>query len=160
RDARPPHRTSPRDRERQASSTAPAAPVATASPVRDPQGPDVPVDETARRIDWLRRMTLIREFETRCDQLVRAGRIPGGMHAWVGQEAVAVGVAGALRSGDLSAGTHRSHHHALAMGIPATALMAELFGKATGSNGGRGGSMHVADLSRGFIGGNGIVGAG
>jgi pyruvate dehydrogenase E1 component alpha subunit len=105
-------------------------------------------------------MLVIREFESRCDQLALAGKILGGVHSSLGQEAVAVGTASALHPGDHSAGTHRSHHHALAMGIPASALMAELFGKATGSNGGRGGSMHVADLARGFIGGNGIVGAG
>lgn len=109
---------------------------------------------------WLREMLLIRDFETRCDPLSLSGKIAGGVHLSLGQEAIAVGVAAALRPGDLAAGTHRSHHHALAMGIPATTLMAELFGRASGSNGGRGGSMHVADLARGFIGGNGIVGAG
>ena len=111
-------------------------------------------------LGWLRRMLLIREFETRCEPLSLAGKILGGVHSSLGQEAVAVGVAMALRDGDHAAGTHRSHHHALAMGIPPTVLMAELFGKATGSNSGRGGSMHVADLRRGFLGGNGIVGAG
>jgi TPP-dependent pyruvate/acetoin dehydrogenase alpha subunit len=105
-------------------------------------------------------MVLIRAFESRCDPLALSGQIAGGVHLSLGQEAIAVGVASALRPGDLAAGTHRSHHHALAMGIPATTLMAELFGRASGSNGGRGGSMHVADLERGFIGGNGIVGAG
>jgi TPP-dependent pyruvate/acetoin dehydrogenase alpha subunit len=111
-------------------------------------------------IGWLRQMLVIREFETRCDPLALAGKIMGGVHSSLGQEAVAVGTASALRAGDHSAGTHRSHHHAIAMGIPPSVLMAELFGRATGSNGGRGGSMHVADLTRGFIGGNGIVGAG
>lgn len=111
-------------------------------------------------LEWLRRMVLIREFDERCDQLAIAGHIAGGVHSSVGQEAVAVGVASALRDGDHAAGTHRSHHHALAMGMSPAELMAELHGKATGSNGGRGGSMHVADLARGFIGSNGIVGAG
>lgn len=117
----------------------------------------VPVEEA---LSWLRRMLLIREFETSCDPLSLAGKIVGGVHSSHGQEAVAVGVATALHEGDQVAGTHRSHHHALAMGIPPSVLMAELFGKAAGSNGGRGGSMHVADLRRGFLGGNGIVGAG
>lgn len=110
--------------------------------------------------EWLEAMMLIREFEGRCDPLALAGKIPGGVHLSIGQEAVAVGVIRALRPSDLVAGTHRSHHHALALGIEPRRIMAELLGKATGTNGGRGGSMHVADISRGFIGGNGIVGAG
>lgn len=109
---------------------------------------------------WLETMLLIREFEGRCDPLALAGKIPGGVHLSIGQEAVAVGVIRALAPGDLVAGTHRSHHHALAMGLEPRRVMAELLGKAAGTNGGRNGSMHVADLGRGFIGGNGIVGAG
>lgn len=110
--------------------------------------------------EWLETMMLIREFEGRCDPLALAGKIPGGVHLSIGQEAVAVGVIRALRPADLVAGTHRSHHHALALGIEPQRIMAELLGKAPGTNGGRGGSMHVADIKRGFIGGNGIVGAG
>lgn len=112
-----------------------------------------------QRLQWLQVMLRIREFETRCDPLALHGKIPGGLHSSAGQEGIAVGVAAALGPGDYVAGTHRSHHHALASGIPANALMAELFGRRTGCNGGRGGSMHVASLERGFIGGNGIVGA-
>ena len=129
-------------------------PAAGHQPSGDAETPE------AQALGWLRRMLLIREFEARCEPLSLAGKILGGVHSSLGQEAVAVGVAMALRDGDHAAGTHRSHHHALAMGIPPTVLMAELFGKATGSNSGRGGSMHVADLRRGFLGGNGIVGAG
>jgi len=110
--------------------------------------------------EWLEAMMLIREFETRCDPLALAGKIPGGVHLSIGQEAVAVGVIRALRPTDLVAGTHRSHHHALSLGIEPGRIMAELLGRASGTNGGRGGSMHIADLDHGFIGGNGIVGAG
>lgn len=110
--------------------------------------------------EWLSTMLLIREFEGALDPLSISGKIPGGLHLSIGQEAVAVGVARALESHDLVACSHRSHHHALAKGLSPRAVMAELFGKATGCRGGRGGSMHLADLSVGFIGGNGIVGAG
>ncbi|MBA3236571.1 MAG: thiamine pyrophosphate-dependent dehydrogenase E1 component subunit alpha, partial [Chloroflexi bacterium] len=112
-----------------------------------------------QKLQWLRVMVRIHEFETRCDPLALQGKIPGGLHSSAGQEGIAVGVAAALGPGDYVAGTHRSHHHALASGIPADVLMAEVFGRRTGCNGGRGGSMHVASLERGFIGGNGIVGA-
>ena len=125
-----------------------------------PSPPRVNLTHEERLRVWLETMLLIREFESRCDPLALAGKIPGGVHLSIGQEAVAVGVIAALQPIDLVAGTHRSHHHAIAMGIEPRRIMAELFGKAPGTNGGRGGSMHIADLSRGFIGGNGIVGAG
>ena len=160
---RPRHKRSPHERAAARRQGTGAASVAEAVEeevaIGDRRGvaiDGVPDDEA---VDWLRRMLVIREFEARCDPLALAGKVAGGVHSSLGQEAVAVGVATALRDGDHAAGTHRSHHHALAMGIPPSELMAELFGKASGSNGGRGGSMHVADLQRGFIGGNGIVGA-
>jgi TPP-dependent pyruvate/acetoin dehydrogenase alpha subunit len=109
---------------------------------------------------WLRTMLLIREFEATLDPLSMSGKIPGGLHLSIGQEAVAVGITAALEPQDLVACAHRSHHHALAKGLTPRAVMAELFGKATGCRGGRGGSMHLADTSIGFLGGNGIVGAG
>jgi len=153
---RPPQRESPRQRAAKGRSAVESATPASAAiePLR--------LDGIApgEALRWLREMVLIRDFEGRVDPLVLAGKIAGGAHLSLGQEAVAVGVASALRPGDLMSGTHRSHHHALAMGIPATILMAELFGRAPGTNGGRGGSMHVTDPARGFIGGNGIVGAG
>ena len=114
----------------------------------------------ADHLEWLETMMLIRELEGRLDPLALAGEIPGGVHLSIGQEAVAVGVIRALRAGDLVAGTHRSHHHAIALGIEPRRIMAELLGKASGTNHGRGGSMHIADLTRGYLGGNGIVGAG
>ena len=108
---------------------------------------------------WLAAMTLIREFETVAESLVASGKIVGGMHSSAGQEAVAVGVLTALRHEDVVAATHRSHHVCLAKGLDPPSLMAELFGKATGCCGGRGGHMHLADISRNYFGSNGIVGA-
>jgi TPP-dependent pyruvate/acetoin dehydrogenase alpha subunit len=110
--------------------------------------------------EWHSMMLLIRRFEERADRLGARGALPGGMHSAAGQEAVAVGVMRALRPDDDVAGTHRTHHHALAKGMPANEVMAELYGKAGGSNGGRGGTMHLADRGRHYLGGNGIVGAG
>jgi TPP-dependent pyruvate/acetoin dehydrogenase alpha subunit len=109
---------------------------------------------------WLAAMSLIRQFETVAEPLVMAGKIPGGMHSAIGQEATAVGVISALAEGDIVTGTHRSHHVTLAKGLPPREVMAELYGKATGSLGGRGGHMHLADVGRGHFGSNGIVGAG
>jgi acetoin:2,6-dichlorophenolindophenol oxidoreductase subunit alpha len=87
------------------------------------------------------------------------GKIPGGVHPAIGQEATAVGVAAALTPADTVSASHRGHHHALAKGVSPQGLMAELYGKATGVSGGRGGSMHLAGFDVGFIGSNGIVGA-
>jgi pyruvate dehydrogenase E1 component alpha subunit len=124
----------------------------------------LPIDiggiDVAEAGSWLRTMLLIREFEASLDPLSMSGKIPGGLHLSIGQEAVAVGIEAALEPQDLVACAHRSHHHALAKGLTPRSVMAELFGKATGCRGGRGGSMHLADLSLGFLGGNGIVGAG
>jgi TPP-dependent pyruvate/acetoin dehydrogenase alpha subunit len=110
-------------------------------------------------LGWLRTMLLIRRFEERAEQLTIRGKLPGGVHPAVGQEATAVGVAAALTTADTVSAPHRGHHHALAKGITANGLMAELYGKATGVSGGRGGSMHLAGFNVGFIGSNGIVGA-
>lgn len=117
----------------------------------------LPSDEL---VEWMEAMLLIREFEEVADQATLKGRIPGGIHVAVGQEAVAVGSVRALGPDDVTASGHRSHHHALAKRLPAPAVMAELYGKVTGVVGGRGGTMHLADFERGYFGGNGIVGAG
>src|SRR5579859_7921649 len=124
--------------------------------------PGIGLDGVApeRAVGWLRQMLLIRQFETVAGPLTTSGAIPGGMHPSVGQEGVAVGVVSALVSGDVVAASHRSHHVALAMGMSPRAMMAELYGKATGCAGGRGGHMHLADFAAGFYGSNGIVGAG
>jgi pyruvate dehydrogenase E1 component alpha subunit len=104
-------------------------------------------------------MALIRAFETRVAELYRDGEIPGFVHTSLGQEAVAVGVCAALRDDDYLATTHRGHGHVLAKGADLDGMMCELFAKATGLCGGKGGSMHVADPARGILGANAIVGA-
>lgn len=111
-------------------------------------------------LHWLHDLILIRRFEETADELALRGKIPGGMHPSIGQEAAAVGLVAALQPQDILTSTHRSHHHALAKGLPPERIMAELYGKETGVAGGRGGSMHLADFDRGFWGGNGIVGGG
>lgn len=110
--------------------------------------------------DLYRTVRLIRRFEERAIELVRAGEIVGGIHPYLGQEAIAAGVCGALRTDDMITSTHRGHGHVLAKGADPARMMAELFGRTTGLNHGRGGSMHAADLSLGILGANGIVGAG
>ncbi|MHB8692097.1 MAG: thiamine pyrophosphate-dependent dehydrogenase E1 component subunit alpha [Solirubrobacteraceae bacterium] len=108
----------------------------------------------------LRTMARIRAFEERVSQLFREGRIPGFVHVSTGQEAVAAAVCGALDVSDFITTTHRGHGHCLAKGADPSAMMAELFARATGTCGGKGGSMHIADASVGILGANGIVGAG
>ena len=83
----------------------------------------------------------------------------GGIHPYIGEEAVAVGVCAALRADDLITSTHRGHGHVLAKGADPRRMLAELFGRQTGLNHGRGGSMHAADVSVGILGANAIVGA-
>jgi len=111
-------------------------------------------------MSFYRTMRLIRRFEERVVELVNRDEIPGVTHEYVGQEAVATGVCAALRPDDVITSTHRGHGHILAKGGDPRRMMAELMGKASGYNRGRGGSMHIADLSLGIYGANGIVGAG
>ncbi len=106
----------------------------------------------------LRQMMLIRAFELEIQRLFLRGEVHGTTHLYNGQEAVSVGVCAALREGDYVAATYRSHGAALAMGVPTEALAAELMGRITGVDGGRGGSMNVIDLQRGLVGSFGIVG--
>jgi len=112
------------------------------------------------RVDLYRKMLELREFELKVQELYRRGLLPGFLHLYIGEEAVAVGVCSNLEPKDLVYSTHRGHGHALAKGVPARAVMAELWGKTTGSSGGRGGSMHLYAAEYGFMGTNGIVGAG
>ncbi|WP_412542473.1 thiamine pyrophosphate-dependent dehydrogenase E1 component subunit alpha [Longispora sp. K20-0274] len=107
-----------------------------------------------------RTVRLIRRFEERAIELVRSGEIVGGIHPYIGQEAIAAGVCGALRRDDIITSTHRGHGHVLAKGADPVRMMAELAGRSTGLNQGRGGSMHAADFGLGIFGANGIVGAG
>ncbi|WP_199810428.1 MULTISPECIES: pyruvate dehydrogenase (acetyl-transferring) E1 component subunit alpha [Streptomyces] len=120
---------------------------------------DVPA-EAKHRLELLHQMMRIRRFEERCVELYSAGRIRGFVHLYIGEEAVAVGVMQALDPDDAVVSTYREHGHALARGVPAEAVMAEMFGKVTGCSRGRGGSMHMFDAERRFYGGNAIVGGG
>jgi pyruvate dehydrogenase E1 component alpha subunit len=119
------------------------------------------VDQATKALHWsyLRQMLLIRRFEEKTGEAYSLGKIGGFCHLYIGQEAVAVGVMAALRGDDYVVTAYREHGHALARGVPSRAVMAELFGKATGSSGGKGGSMHIFDASLGFLGGHGIVGS-
>jgi pyruvate dehydrogenase E1 component alpha subunit len=108
----------------------------------------------------LREMLRIRRFEEKCAELYSAGAIRGFLHLYIGEEAVAVGVMSALTPDDAIVATYREHGHALARGISADALMAEMLGKQEGCSRGRGGSMHVFDAAARFYGGNAIVGGG
>ena len=112
--------------------------------------------ELERRM--LREMLLIRRFEEKAAEAYALGKIGGFCHLYIGQEAVGVGVSAALRDDDYVISSYREHGQALVRGIPAKACMAELFGKATGCSGGKGGSMHLFDVRRRFMGGHGIVG--
>src|SRR5271167_5000915 len=110
-------------------------------------------------LSYYKKMLELRLFELKVQELYRNARLPGFVHLYVGEEAVAVGVCMNLESKDLVFSTHRGHGHALAKGVPARVVLAELWGKATGSSGGRGGSMHMYAPEYGFMGTNGIVGA-
>jgi pyruvate dehydrogenase E1 component alpha subunit len=105
-------------------------------------------------------MVRIRRFEEACAQLYGEGKIRGFLHLYIGEEAVAVGAIHALTAQDAVVATYREHGHALARGIGANAIMAEMYGKHTGCSRGRGGSMHLFDAATRFYGGNAIVGGG
>lgn len=118
---------------------------------------DIPRD---RLILMYERMLKIRHFETRVMELFAAGEMPGFVHLYLGQEAVAVGACAALRDDDYITSTHRGHGHIIAKGADIKYMMAELYGKATGYNKGKGGSQHIAWPRLGILGANGIVGGG
>ena len=106
------------------------------------------------------KMLLIRRFEERVSDLFAKGKLPGFVHLYIGQEAVAVGACDALRIDDYITSTHRGHGHTIAKGGNIQKMMAELFGKETGYCRGKGGSMHITDMSIGMLGANGIVAGG
>ncbi|SJZ74891.1 pyruvate dehydrogenase E1 component alpha subunit [Pilibacter termitis] len=108
----------------------------------------------------LSRMWKIRAFEEKLSELQAVGEIYGTYHLSIGQEATAIGACSQLNITDMITSTHRNHAHCLAKGIDMRAMLAELCGKSTGTNKGKGGSMHIADLKTGNLGSNGIVGAG
>ncbi|MGQ9502350.1 MAG: thiamine pyrophosphate-dependent dehydrogenase E1 component subunit alpha [Anaerolineae bacterium] len=111
-------------------------------------------------LEMYRRMVRIREFELAAIDLFKRGMVKGAIHAYIGQEASAVGVCMALRRDDLIAGTHRSHGHNIAKGADTKKMMAEILGKGTGYCKGRGGSMHIAAFETGSLGALAVVGAG
>ena len=111
-------------------------------------------------LELLKQMILIRRFEEKCAELYSAEKIRGFLHLYIGEEANAVGVMQALEPDDAIVATYREHGHALARGLPPSEIMAEMYGKATGSSRGRGGSMHIFDARHRFYGGNAIVGGG
>lgn len=113
-----------------------------------------------RLLEMYQKMVRIRNFEQAAHRLYMAGKLPGFMHLSVGQEATSVGVCSALEEDDTITTTHRGHGDVLAKGVSFDSAMAELFGKSSGICKARGGSMHIADLSKNIFGANGIVGAG
>jgi pyruvate dehydrogenase E1 component alpha subunit len=115
---------------------------------------------SAKQFDLHRRMVRIRLFEEAAGRLAEANKLPGFLHLYVGEEAVASGVCGALNDDDHITSTHRGHGHLVAKGGDFNRMMAELMGKSTGYCKGKGGSMHISDTSLGMLGANGIVGAG
>ncbi len=105
-------------------------------------------------------MVKIRMFEDRVAKLFAEGRLPGFVHLYAGEEAIAAGVCAHLTDRDYITSTHRGHGHCIAKGVDINSMMAEVYGRATGACKGKGGSMHIADVDKGVLGANGIVGAG
>jgi pyruvate dehydrogenase E1 component alpha subunit len=128
----------------------------------DTAAASAPGKKPAKEADALRKMLrdmlLIRRFEEKSGEAYALGKIGGFCHLYIGQEAVAVGTMAALRPDDYVLTSYREHGQALARGMASRAVMAELFGKATGCSGGKGGSMHLFDVSKNFLGGHAIVG--
>jgi TPP-dependent pyruvate/acetoin dehydrogenase alpha subunit len=116
--------------------------------------------KTEDRLDLLRRMIRIRRFEEKLSWLFKRGTLPGFVHLYTGEEAVAVGVCSALRTSDRITSTHRGHGHLIAKGATVDKMMAELFGRVDGYCRGKGGSMHIVSFELGIMGTNGIVGGG
>ena len=120
------------------------------------RGRPLPEDDVAR--EWLEAMMLIRRFEERAGEMYAKAKVGGFLHLAIGEEATIIGTARAMRDADYLISAYRSHGHALARGTPPNAIMAELFGREGGVCRGRGGSMHIFDMERRFLGGYGIVG--
>jgi acetoin:2,6-dichlorophenolindophenol oxidoreductase subunit alpha len=116
---------------------------------------------TIEKAHWMyQKMLEIRKFEDRVHELFTTGILPGFVHLYAGEEAVAVGVCAHLTDKDSITSTHRGHGHCIAKGCDLNGMMAEIYGKVTGLCKGKGGSMHIADLDKGMLGANGIVGGG
>jgi pyruvate dehydrogenase E1 component alpha subunit len=127
------------------------------SAVAPPGAGDVTKEQV---LEAYRTMRTIREFEERLHREFATGDIPGFVHLYAGEEAIAAGVIGHLTQDDYVASTHRGHGHAIAKGCDVKGMMAEIYGKSTGICHGKGGSMHIADIDQGMLGANGIVGGG
>lgn len=123
------------------------------------RGPGVPASRD-HALSLVREMMLIRRFEEKADELYSLGKIRGFLHLYIGEEAVCVGAMRGLTSDDSVVATYREHGHAISRGISPGTVMAEMYGKVNGCSRGRGGSMHLFDVSRKFYGGHAIVGAG
>ena len=117
-----------------------------------------PAVDKEKFLDLLRTMLLIRRFEEKSAEMYMRGKIGGFLHLYIGEEAIATGVMATLQPQDYIVSHYREHGHALARGIEPNRIMAELFGRSTGTSKGKGGSMHLFDASRGFLGGYAIVG--
>jgi TPP-dependent pyruvate/acetoin dehydrogenase alpha subunit len=111
-------------------------------------------------LEWYRQMLTIRAFEQTVLASHKRRLVQGPAHTYIGMEAVAVGTCAALRDDDYITSTHRGHGHCIARGLDVNRMLAEIFGRATGYCKGKGGSMHIADVSRGMLGADGIVGGG
>jgi acetoin:2,6-dichlorophenolindophenol oxidoreductase subunit alpha len=116
--------------------------------------------DSALKIKMYKDMLRIRKFEEKLCELFVKGELPGFLHLYLGEEAVAVGTCSVLNNDDYITSTHRGHGHVIAKGAEINRMMAELYGKSTGYNKGKGGSMHIAEPKLGILGANGIVGAG
>jgi pyruvate dehydrogenase E1 component alpha subunit len=138
------------------SAQEPTGPAPETNPGAPQSSGALPEPAVAR--EWLQTMTLIRRFEERAGEMYARAKVGGFLHLSIGEEATIVGSARALRERDYLISTYRSHGHALVRGTPPENVMAELFGRAGGCSGGRGGSMHMFDIARRFMGGYGIVG--
>ena len=147
---------SPEPASSESASPESAAPESDVPPASDDAPAALPEPAIAR--EWLQTMTLIRRFEERAGEMYARAKVGGFLHLSIGEEATIVGSARALRENDYLISTYRSHGHALVRGTPPENVMAELFGRVDGCSGGRGGSMHMFDLQRRFMGGYGIVG--
>jgi TPP-dependent pyruvate/acetoin dehydrogenase alpha subunit len=115
---------------------------------------------SAHFLEWFRQMCMIRTFEKEIHGLNNAGLVCGTAHLYIGMEAIAVGACAAMREDDYLTSTHRGHGHCLARGLDPSRMMAEVLGRADGYCRGKGGSMHIADISLGVLGADGIVGGG
>lgn len=116
--------------------------------------------DTQKLLDMYRKMVEIRTFEDAAGKNFADGLVPGFVHLYAGEEAVAVGVCSHLTDDDFITSTHRGHGHCIAKGVDIDGMVAELMGKSTGICNGKGGSMHIADVDKGMLGANGIVGGG